>query len=140
MTILDTINLMITLVFDVSCQIYNTQYCKIKKSQKRRIKKESLIDMSTLSYLVLCVCGQITSQWVRCTPPCETMCFVDSNFLQYNNHKSNCEPFLMFHDVSTAKLTCANKFLICLTNIGSIKHRHVLPATYLIRKNYSELK
>ena len=50
--------------------------------------------MNTLSYLVLSVCKQSTSQCVGFTPPCLKFCLLDSNFLQNNNHKSNYEPFL----------------------------------------------
>ena len=136
MTIQDTINLMITLVFDVSWQIYNTQYCKIKKSQKRRINKKNLIDMTTLSYLLLCVCKQITSQCVGFTPTCLKLCFVDSNFLQ-TIIISQTASLSCFLDVLTAKLTCANKFLI---GLRKIKHRHLLPTTYLICKKFFRAK
>ena len=68
--------------------------CKIKSHEKNKIKKENLIDMSTLSYLVLSVCKQSMSQCVGFTPLRQKFCFVDSNFLQNNNDKSNCEPFL----------------------------------------------
>ena len=55
--------------------------------------------MKTLSYLVLCVCKQITSQCVGFTPTCLKLCFVDSNFLQ-TIIISQTASLPCFHDVS----------------------------------------